>query len=441
MNTIEKIKQDGIKISDVYFRRDLNGNVILWYAEAKPGKTSKFSIIHRWVGAIEGACVKHHTAIIKGAGLNKFNERYISQAAITRLNKYIKDKVNAGYRKVSDFDTEFDYDNPNTSIQSIIMRLSDKVPHNRLDANNYIKPMYAKKYKPTMKIEFPLLAQPKINGVRCMVSYVPPKQNGLFNTEPAVRITSREGIIYKLPELEKQMLAIYEHMADKTLVFDGEYYIDKLAAPAIAGFAKTGEYTADDWRYVIYDLALFDVEQRERSNKLEGLFYGFEHLFDDNGNLTKLSKKAWSEVKNVLALHTTAVLDKEHIVALRDKFIAMGYEGVILRKPDGEYQFGKRNMTMLKYKKVTDAEFLIVDIIPAGDSKTKDGRDVALFVCMNDKTSETFKVTPKGYTMEQRADILENKEQYIGELLTVEFYERTANQLPFHANGFIRTLK
>ena len=36
---------------------------------------------------------------------------------------------------------------------------------------------------------------------------------------------------------------------------------------------------------------------------------------------------------------------------IRNNFIAFGFEGLILRNPNAEYQFGKRNQAMFKFKK------------------------------------------------------------------------------------------
>ena len=117
-------------------------------------------------------------------------------------------------------------------------------------------------------------------------------------------------------------------------------------------------------------------------------------------------------------------------IKYKDNFIDSGFEGLILRNPSAEYQFGKRNQAMFKFKKVDDGKFIIVDI------KSEHKRsDLPLFVCRNDINDELFECSINKPQDEQRG-YLANKEKYIGKYMFVEYRERSGvNQLPFHARG------
>ena len=111
-------------------------------------------------------------------------------------------------------------------------------------------------------------------------------------------------------------------------------------------------------------------------------------------------------------------------------YIASGFEGLILRNPSAEYQFGKRNQAMFKFKKVDDGKFIIVDI--TSEHKRS---DLPLFVLRNDINDELFECSINKPQDIQRY-ILIHKEKYIGKYMKVEFRARSGvNQVPFHARG------
>ena len=94
---------------------------------------------------------------------------------------------------------------------------------------------------------------------------------------------------------------------------------------------------------------------------------------------------------------------------------------------------------MLKYKKIYDGLFEILDIVPEGKKRAT----LPKFICKNDINDNTFETTIIG-TFEQQEQYLINKDKYItGEYLClVEFRERSGvNELPFHAKGVKIILK
>ena len=93
-----------------------------------------------------------------------------------------------------------------------------------------------------------------------------------------------------------------------------------------------------------------------------------------------------------------------------------------------DYQFGKRNLSMIKFKKSTDGIFQILDIYPEGTKRM----DIPLLKCKNDINDATFECHIGG-NFEYQNHILRNAKQYIGKFLDIEYGERSGvNQLPFH---------
>ena len=107
----------------------------------------------------------------------------------------------------------------------------------------------------------------------------------------------------------------------------------------------------------------------------------------------------------------------------------MGFEGLIMRNPSAEYQYGKRNLSMIKYKKSTDGKFTIVDIYPEGVK-----RNIPLFLCKNDVNDATFECHIGGSQEYQESFLHEAKKTVtIGKQMYVEYGERSGvNKVPFH---------
>ena len=83
---------------------------------------------------------------------------------------------------------------------------------------------------------------------------------------------------------------------------------------------------------------------------------------------------------------------------------------------------------MIKFKKSTDGNFIIVDIKPEGVKRP----DIPLFICKNDINDAEFECHVGG-SFEYQKMILKNKEQYVGKNMVVEYGERSGrNSVPFH---------
>lgn len=128
-----------------------------------------------------------------------------------------------------------------------------------------------------------------------------------------------------------------------------------------------------------------------------------------------------------------AVWDINSATIQRDTYIDLGFEGLIVRNIEADYGFDSRNNNMLKYKKIYDGLFEILDIVPEGKKRAT----LPKFICKNDINSNTFETTIIG-TFEQQEQYLINKDKYTnGEYLClVEFREKSGkSQVPFHAKA------
>jgi DNA ligase-1 len=108
-----------------------------------------------------------------------------------------------------------------------------------------------------------------------------------------------------------------------------------------------------------------------------------------------------------------------------DLFVAMGYEGIMIRNLEGLYESGKRSADLQKYKEFLDAEFLILRV-----SKDKDGR--AVYELKNDVNDEEFSCVIGSH--KQRLKDVSGLN--VGKYMTVKFQARyDGTELPQFPTG------
>ena len=161
----------------------------------------------------------------------------------------------------------------------------------------------------------------------------------------------------------------------------------------------------------------------ERQNLLAKSFYF-------RTNVIKTKEDHLNNISRLVLLKNEDISDINSAIAARDNYISLGFEGLVIREKNSEYQFGgRRNNSMLKFKKKLDGLFTIIDIIPEGRKRANLGK----FVLKNDINEETFECSYNA-THEKQEEILINKNNYIGKNALVEYRERSGiKQCPFHA--------
>ena len=114
---------------------------------------------------------------------------------------------------------------------------------------------------------------------------------------------------------------------------------------------------------------------------------------------------------------------KDTISAWSDFATQNNWEGVMLNDPNARYET-KRHKGLLKVKKMHTADLMIVGFEEAIDGKNRGGLK-SLIIQLDD---ENIVNVASGLTEEQRADIWSNKDQYLGKIVEVKYFEETVNQ-------------
>ena len=393
-----------------FYKRNAQGKPIFWEIS---DSTNKIVVTYGLVGKLG-----HTTEIRTNRQLNE------------EIKSQIIAKQKEGYKALSDlYDNAPDYFK---NDKDLINYLDTYLPKDNTHADGTFIPMLCKTLednKPFTKSEY--FGEYKIDGERCLITAY--KDNGLFDNI-YLKYHSRHGIDWtdKLSYLDEFLIPIIPNyflnmMIEEGIALDGELYLPGYGINEINSFIKNTElpqhYKLQFW---CYDLAIDSMPAIDRYTTLETAFNTKVYDFQSkNGHLN--NKERFILLPSFNNIHCI-----EDAIRQRDYFIDLGFEGLIIRDTKADYQFGgKRNNSMLKFKRIEDGKFLIVDIVPEGIKR----KNLPKFICRNDINDELFECT-----INKKQDIQEeyliNKDKYIGKYMKVEYRARSGvKQVPFHAKG------
>lgn len=338
------------------------------------------------------------------------------------LSRY-NEKRKQGYIAIEDVK-----DNPHLppveDDASFVAYLAAYLPSYRNNQNNgNILPMLAKTYTGNVwkKISC-MLGQWKINGLRCFITAY--KGDTIFNPV-RLKFQSREGIVWNtLTALEDYLFDslsadIIQNMLDDNWALDGEIYLPGYSVNEINHFVKDPNDIHNKLlQFWCYDIAIPEMVQHKR-DRIRLDIKPFT-IFDSKD-------KHLNNKKQLVILPTYHICNDTDAYAWRDKFIDLGFEGLILRNPDVDYQYGRRRVGyMEKFKTKTDGKFEIIDIQPERK------RNLPIITCRNDINDSTFE-TRFSMPHNKQEYILNHKEDYIGKFVFISYGERSGvEKVPFH---------
>lgn len=343
------------------------------------------------------------------------------------IESRIKAKRKEGYKELSELKDSGPVNIANEF--ALINYLNTYLPKNNTTNEGFVLPMLAKVLKDNKPFDKrSYLGQYKINGVRCIVGAE--QTNDIFNP---IRLTyrSREGTDWtpKLAWMDEVILPaikddLLDAMIEEGACLDGELYIPGYKVNDINSFVKNEKLPQHLLlQYWCYDIAIdnmsYEARRKFKIDNISRLCYTFDTYEQHLNNKSKLVLLPDVNINNIV-----------DATRFRDKFISLGFEGLIVRDVNSAYQFGARNLAMLKYKRVDDAKFKIVDVVPEGIRT-----NLCKLVLRNDINEELFECT-LNFDHSRQEYILKNKEKFIGKYAFVEYRERSGvKSVPFHAKA------
>lgn len=397
------------------YARDSSGKIKVWSISVAHIPTDDDAVvITTEYGQYGGKLQKSFNTIREGKNLGKANTTTPYEQAVKEATATAEAQRRLGYKTLTDLEihrTEWQDEETKQAIymygygskeSSALDKILDEfLPKDNTDKDDNMIPMKCQKYWKDQKgiavprVHFPCFGQPKVNGVRAFISW----ENG------KVVIRSKKGLEYTILEhIEKDFTEDDFTHAGTKLVYDGELYIHGTILSDITSAVRTRSLATQAVRFFTFDLAIPNIGQEKR--------------------LEILTLKTPLNSQNIKLVSTVVVKDNDSAQRLTDEWIELGYEGGIFRSFHDMYGFGKRPMYITKLKRLEEMEFKIIDVIPQGKRP-----DLALFVCMS--KGGRFETNPEG-SEELRRKYLVDREKLIGKMATVQFYEWTVNNIPFH---------
>jgi DNA ligase-1 len=269
---------------------------------------------------------------------------------------------------------------------------------NNINEQQYFEPMLAAKWEDYKdKIQYPIYSQPKLDGIRCIVT-----KDGMF---------SRNGKpIVSAPHIRKALDKLFKHEPD--LILDGELYADKFANDfnKIVSLVKRTKPTAEDLmdsekqiEYHVYDVPSVDETFTGRWRELDELALDFPNC--------------------VRKVETHIITEEFYITDWYENYIERGYEGQMLRL-DSKYE-NKRSKSLLKHKTFVDEEYTILDICEGEGNRT----GTAGYMVFETVEGKPFKSNVKG-TWDETAEMLKSKKKLIGKQATIKYFNLTPDGIP-----------
>ena len=317
-------------------------------------------------GYIDGRLVEQ-TKIIDGKNIGRSNETTPEQQCELECQSKWQKKIDQQYT---------------TSLEDVKSYKDQEI----------LLPMLAHRFDKRKKdITYPCYVQPKLNGVRCVY------QGGKFMSRTGKEYTT---LAHLVPELEQLGIDIP----------DGEIYVHGMSFQDIIRRVKKDRGTkTQELEYWVYDQIL-DTGFKIRNLDLNTCF----------------STHTGIKVKPVM---TIVVNSEKEIKEWHNKWVAEGYEGIIIRNAEGPYKVKHRSKDLQKYKEFIDDEFEIIGF----HEGTGNDQGTVVFE-LQTKGGKQFSVRPRG-THEMRSHWLEDIDNIIGKELTVRYQELSEDGVPIFPVG------
>lgn len=249
-------------------------------------------------------------------------------------------------------------------------------------------------------------ASPKLDGYRCFAVI-----DGYDNT---VTLMTRNGEIFEnFPSIEKSLGELCFN-TNRMYVLDGEIMSDDFNSMQKTAFASKRGTSVGDVKYHVFDMIPHEELESNlfttvTSKRLEDLNKFFELV-------TEL------KVSNLVLVDQVLVSSKQDILDLEMKYIAMGYEGVML-KPDIPYYMGKKTGAMMKFKTMKSMDCEVIGMYEG--EKRNSGRMGGLTVRQED--GHTICDVGSGFDDAERDELWKpsSKTEVLGRLVEIKYQELT----------------
>jgi len=357
-------------------------NLPLIFKRTQTGATQKWRITTHGnsyfttEGQVNGKQTISKPTIVKGKNIGRSNETTPEEQAISEATAKWTKKIETGYTEdIGKVDS----------------------------AKKYFAPMLAHKYNDYKdKIQFPVLVSPKIDGARMVAT-----KNGLY---------TRNGKEYvSCPHIAKLLAPLFE--VHPNWVIDGEVYSHDNNFEKIMSLVKKSKPKEEDLKESEEMVKLW-VFDGVTDNDTPEFYMRFVLIQNEIKRLITDYKK------HIIFVENEFVYEHEDVVKAHDKFVELGYEGVMIREPAGSYE-NKRSKNLLKLKSFSDDEFEIIEVLEGKGQRS----GMAGKLKLKDKKGNIFGAGIKGGE-EYYKELLKNKDKLVGQMATIRYQNLSEDGIP-----------
>lgn len=278
-----------------------------------------------------------------------------------------------------------------------------------------VKPLLAGTVLDYTKIKYPVIATPKLDGIRCLIV------DGKAVSRNFKEIPNK-FIANILPTFAKEGM-------DGEILLKGNKPFNEISS-AVMSFEGQ-----PDFEYHVFDYVPDEqAKDEEYQSRLKCLLFA---LTEKNDRL--------------VFVPTTIINNEAELIEYEAKAVEQGYEGIMIRRPEGKYKFGRsseKEGILLKIKRFEDSE---AEILTLEEKRTN----------LNEKTTNVFGYSERsskkegivlagtlgaihvrdiktglefsigsGFNDELRNKIWNDQDKYIGSIVKYKFQPAGAKDLP-----------
>lgn len=268
------------------------------------------------------------------------------------------------------------------------------------------------------QLKYPLYGSPKHDGVRCLV------RNGVLFSRSGKRLPNKElqKILGVLPELD--------HV-------DGEIILSGCKPSDVFRLSSSKVMSADSDIHGL-QLHIFDYISTKPYNIRMQEF---------------ISRYGWEKLNYWEVIQQELINNENDLHTLEAKYLAQGYEGLMLRAPEGKYKYGRstfKEHLLLKIKRFADEEGEIIsfneqyaNLNPAEKnelgytkrSSKKEGKlplgQLGYLEIKSIKSGKIFEIGT-GFTDLERRTIWDNKNKYKNKIVKFKYFPHGTFNKPRH---------
>jgi ATP-dependent DNA ligase len=370
----------------------------------------------------------------EGVNINKKNattsfeqaKRVAERLWIKKLSKGYDPKTQKGIQlKKVVLNAQKKSGNVNTNLDKLLrqpqkekQKENKRIQENGLlvDFETNIRPMHCQKWSDEDKVlkyfdfDEGVYVQPKLDGIRAIIRLEK------VDDDYYCVMTSRQGKQFLFLKHLRESIKNLLYPKYKDIILDAELYFHN------SKNIKTKE------RFNIIQKSCRTVSSSPFKDEELLQVYIFD-IIDETKNQEERFQLLEKILKNnidtnINRVQTFIVNDNEELETRNREFKGDNFEGTVVRAKDLMYESDKRSLRMRKYKEFQDEEYEIIGHF----KKTGVADEQFVWICKNEKNKE-FKVKPRG-TKDQRLEWYKDRDEYIGQQLTVKFQELTKDGVP-----------